>query len=158
MSPFALNLILAACWAGITGTFTLVNLTIGGAVGYIALWVARPLFGPTTYFERVWRVWRLIVLFLYELTVSSLRVVWDVITPAHLSRPGIVAVPLDAKSEGEVLLVANLISLTPGSLSLDLSDDRKTLFVHAMFVDDPDALRHELKSGMERWVTEAIGD
>ena len=158
MSPFTLNLILAAGWAAMTGTFTLANLLIGGVVGYSALWVARPLLGPTTYFERVWRMWRLVVLFLYELVVSSLRVVWDVITPAHLSRPGILAMPLDAKSDIEILLVANLISLTPGSLSLDLSEDRKTLFVHAMFVDDADALRRDLKTGMERWVTEALGD
>ena len=103
-----------------------------------------------------WRVLRLAVLFVYELFVSSLRVVWDVVTPTHLSRPGIVAMPLDAKGDGEILLVANLISLTPGSLSLDVSSDRKTLFVHAMFVDDPDALRRELKRGLERRVMEAL--
>ena len=58
MNPLALNLMLAAGWAALTGSFTLGNLLIGGVVGYIALWVAKPLFGPTTYFERVWRVWR----------------------------------------------------------------------------------------------------
>lgn len=158
MNPFALNLMLAAGWAAITGTVTLGNLLIGGVVGYIALWVAKPLFGPTTYFERVWRVWRLLALFLYELIVSSLRVVWDVITPAHLSRPGIVAMPLDAKSDAEILLVANLISLTPGSLSLDVSEDRRTLYVHGMFVEDPELLRRALKEGMERRVIEAVGD
>ena len=158
MSPFPLNMILAAGWAAMTGTFTLANLLIGGVIGYAALWVAKPLLGPTTYFDRVWRAWRLVALFLYELVASSLRVVWDVVTPTHLSQPGIIAMPLDAKSDIEILLVANLISLTPGSLSLDLSEDRKTLFVHAMFVDDPDALRRDLKSGMERWVIEAVGD
>ena len=158
MTPFTINLILAAGWAAMTGTFTLGNFLIGGVIGYFALWVAKPLLGTTSYFQRVWRVWRLVVLFLYELVVSSLRVVWDVITPKHLSKPGIIAMPLDAQGDTEILLVANLISLTPGTLSLDVSDDRKTLFVHGMFIDDPDALRVELKSGMERWVSEAVGD
>lgn len=158
MNPLALNLMLAAGWAAITGSVTLGNLLIGGVVGYLALWVAKPLFGPTTYFERVWRIWRLVALFLYELLASSLRVVWDVVTPAHLSSPGIVAMPLDAKSDTEILLVANLISLTPGSLSLDVSEDRKTLYVHGMFVEDPEALRQALKQGMERRVIDAIGD
>ena len=139
-----------------TGSFTLPNLLLGYGIGYLALWVARPMFGQSGYFERVWRLVRLAVFFVYELIVSSLRVVWDVVTPSHLSRPGIVALPLDVDGEAEILVVANLISLTPGSLSLDLSSDRKTLYVHAMFVDDPEKLRQELKSGIERRVVEAL--
>ena len=156
MSPFALNTLLALSWAALVGSFTLPSLLLGYGIGYLALWVARPLFGKTTYFERVWRMLRLALLFVYEIFVSSLRVVWDVITPTQRSQPGIIAVPLDAQSDGEILLVANLISLTPGSLSLDLSRDKKTLYVHAMFVEDPEDLRRAIKSGLERWVLEAL--
>lgn len=80
----------------------------------------------------------------------------DVLTPRHRSRPAIIEVPLDVKSDTGILLVTNLISLTPGTLSLDVSEDRKTLLVHAMFADDPDALRKSLKDGMERWVIDAV--
>ncbi len=156
MNLFVLNLALALGWAALVGSFTLPSLLVGFAIGYAALWVARPLFGDTAYFERLWRILRLAAFFIYELVISSLRVVWDVVTPTHLSRPGIIAMPLDAKGDGTIMLVANLISLTPGSLSLDVTPDRKTLFVHAMFVDDPDALRQELKSGLERRVMEAL--
>ena len=156
MNLLVLNAVLALGWAALMGSFTLLSLIIGFTIGYLALWVVRPMFGTTTYFERVWRVLRLAVLFIYELFVSSLRVVWDIVTPTHLSRPGIIAMPLDATGDGEILLVANLISLTPGTLSLDISPDRKTLYVHAMFVEDPDDIRRELKSGMEHWVREAV--
>ncbi len=156
MNLFALNAALALGWAALTGSFTLSNLVIGYVVGYLALWVARPLFGETGYFERVWRVIRLALFFVYELFVSSLRVVWDVLTPSHRSRPGIIALPLDATRDGEILMIANLISLTPGSLCLDISPDCKTIYVHAMFVDDPQALRDELKQGIERRVLEAL--
>ncbi|MEM8587915.1 MAG: Na+/H+ antiporter subunit E [Pseudomonadota bacterium] len=156
MNLLVLNAVLALGWAALMGSFTLLSLIIGFIIGYLALWVVRPMFGATTYFERVWRVLRLAVLFIYELFVSSLRVVWDIVTPTHLSRPGIIAMPLDATGDGEILLVANLISLTPGTLSLDISPDRKTLYVHAMFVEDPDDIRRELKGGMERWVREAV--
>lgn len=156
MNLFLLNAFLAISWAALMGSFSLASLAVGFGIGYGALWIARPLFGESPYFQRVWRVLRLVFLFIYELVVSSLRVVWDVVTPTHLSRPGIIALPLAAKQETEILLVANLISLTPGSLSLDLSPDRKTLYVHAMFVEDPEALRRELKSGIERWVLEAL--
>lgn len=156
MNLLSLNAALALGWAALTGVFTALNLLIGFCIGYAALWVARPLFGETAYFERVWRTIRLVGLFVYELIVSSIRVVWDVVTPAHLSRPGIIAMPLDAEGEDEILLVANLISLTPGTLSLDVSPDCKTLYVHAMFLGEPEDLRRELKQGMERYVIEAM--
>jgi multicomponent Na+:H+ antiporter subunit E len=156
MNLFMLNVFLALSWAALIGGFTLANLLLGYVIGYLALWVARPLYRDSVYFERVWRVGQLALLFVYELIVSSLRVVWDVITPANRSRPGIIAIPLDVKRDGEILLFANLVSLTPGSLCLDLSPDRKTLYVHAMFIDDPDKLRHQLKGSMERRVKEAL--
>ncbi len=156
MNLLALNIFLAIGWSSLMGSFSLASLATGFVVGYVALWVARPLFGESTYFQRVYRVVRLAALFLYELLVSSLRVAWDVVTPAHLSRPGIIAMPLDAKGDTEILLVASLISLTPGTLSLDVSPDRKTLYVHGMFVEDPEALKQELKQGMERSVIEAM--
>nr|WP_253451995.1 Na+/H+ antiporter subunit E [Halomonas sp. Y3] len=53
--------------------------------------------------------------------------------------------PLEARTELEITMVANLISLTPGTLSLDVSDDRKVLYIHAMFLDDEEELRRNLK-------------
>lgn len=156
MNLFGLNVVLAISWAALIGNFTLANAVIGFAIGYAALWIASPLYRRSTYFRRVLRIMRLIALFIYELIVSSVRVAWDVITPTHLSQPGVIAVPLDVTTDEEILLVANLISLTPGTLSLDVSSDRRTLYVHAMFVDDPEALRQELKTGMEQSVIEAM--
>ena len=156
MKMLLLNCILAVGWALVVGDFGITMLLVGFALGYAALWMTRPLYSGTAYFERFWRFLRLIGLFLYELVVSSLRVVWDVVTPPLFTRPGIIALPLDARSDVEILLVANLISLTPGTLSLDVSPDRRTLFVHAMFIDDAQAVKDELKAGMERRVLEAL--
>lgn len=106
---------------------------------------------------RVWRFGVLAVYFLYELVVSSVQVARDVVTPRSRARPGILAIPLDARSDLQITLFANLVSLTPGSLSLDVSEDRRLLFVHMMFIDDPEKDRRALKSGMERVVLEATG-
>jgi multicomponent Na+:H+ antiporter subunit E len=84
-----------------------------------------------------------------EVLLSNLRVAYDAITPDHHARPGIVAIPLRAESDLEILLLANLISMTPGTLSLDVSTDRTTLYVHAMFLDDPEATRREIIEKME---------
>ena len=156
MSLLVLNILLAVGWCALFADFTLLNLAIGFVRGFAALWVAGPLFGGTGYFGRVVRLVSLGVYFLYELVVSSLQVVWDVITPVHKSRPGIIAVPLDIDEPVEIAVLANLISLTPGTLSLDVSPDKKFLYVHGMFVEDPDSLRRDIKAGMERKVMEAM--
>lgn len=157
MNTFALNLILAAGWAMLAGTATIPTLMVGFVLGYAILWLLAPLMGSRSgYFLRVWYWVRLIVMFHYELVVSSVQVLWDIVTPRHLARPGLVEMPLDVRSDAGILLVTNLISLTPGTLSLDISPDRKTLLVHAMFADDPEAICRQLKGGMEKWVREAI--
>lgn len=156
MNLFALNLLLALGWSVITKDVSLGGLVTGFAVGYAALWITSPLYDPTTYFRRGRSVVGLIVFFAKELVVSSLRVAWDVLTPRERSHPGIIAMPLDAKSDLEILLVANLISLTPGTLSLDVSSDRSVLYVHVMFLGDPEQERRALKRGMERRVLEVL--
>ena len=159
MNLFSVNILLAAGWGALTGSLTLFSLTSGFILGFGILWVLQPLVGGTSgYFLKVFYWLKLIVLFHYELIVSSIEVVWDVVTPKHRARPGIIEMPLDVQSDFGILLVTNLISLTPGTLSLDVSEDRKTLTIHAMFADDPDALCHQLKSGMERWVRDAVED
>ena len=156
MNVFAINLLLAFAWAALAGEFTLANLGIGFALGFAALWAARPLFAEQTYFLRLPRLIRLTGVFLVELVVSSLKVAQDVLSPRPAYRPGIVGVPMRVRSETGVLVFSSLVTLTPGTLSLDLSEDGGTLFVHAMFLDDPDALRAEIRDTLETPVLEAL--
>ncbi|WP_341365704.1 Na+/H+ antiporter subunit E [Yoonia sp. BS5-3] len=157
MNVFLLNILLAVIWAALWGTLTLAQLAIGFHIGFAILWLTQPMFGERSgYFLRAWRVVRLIGFFLYDLCISSVRVAYDVLTPQDLSNPAILEMPLDVESDIEILLVTNLISLTPGTLSLDVTPDRKTLIVHAMFADDPQAVIDSLKSGMERMVKEVF--
>lgn len=157
MRTFASNIILAAAWAIFFGGFTWITMLSGFVLGFGILWLLQPLTeSKSSYFKRVWYWGKLVVMFLYELVVSSVQVIWDIITPQHLAKPAVFEMPLDVKTDTGILLVTNLISLTPGTLSLDVSEDRKSLLVHAMFAEDPDAVCHQLKSGMERWVIDAV--
>ena len=80
----------------------------------------------------------------------------DVITPRLFAKPGVIAIPLDCKSNVEITLFANVISLTPGTLSLDISADRKCLYIHAMFIYDVDKLKCELKKKFEAPIMEIL--
>lgn len=145
MNIYAINLLLAGLWAALAGAFTPVNLLIGFLVGFAALWAARPLFREDGYFLRAPRLVGLAVVFLYDLVASSFAVAADVLRWTPRNRPGVIAAPLEAQSGAEVLTVSSLVTLTPGTLSLDVSEDGRTLWVHAMFVDDPDALRADVR-------------
>lgn len=77
-----------------------------------------------------------------------------VISPKLDIQPGIVAVPLDVKKDVEIMLLANLITVTPGSLSLDISYDRSVIYIHVMHVTDVEAYRREIKQGFEKRIGE----
>ena len=153
---FLVNILLAAGFAVIMEQLNLGGILAGFVIGYGALWITRPMFGPTGYFLRVIRILRLAGTFIWELVVSNFRVLWDVVTPRHFSRPAVIGVPLEARSDFEIMLVANMISLTPGTLSLDVSEDRSLLYVHVMFVDDVEATRAQIKERIEKRVLEAL--
>lgn len=156
MTVLLLNLVLALLWAAAVGSVDTAHLVVGFVAGYGVLWLARPLLGETRYFTRLPRAIGFAGFFLWELVLSNLRVAWDVLTPRAYRRPGVVAVPLDAATDVEITLLANLVTLTPGTLSLDVSPDRRILYVHAMFVDNPEQVRRDVKDGFERRVLELL--
>lgn len=160
MNLFLWNLVLALVWAIAVGQFSLANVTVGFLLGYVVLWFARRGLGvgSSRYFLRVPQVLRLAGLYLGELFLANLRVAYDVATPKHHMRPGVIAIPLDATTDLEITMLANLITLTPGTLSLDLSPDRRVLYIHAMYIDsgDIEALRRRIKQSLERRVLEVL--
>jgi len=150
------NLVLAAVWALATGELGPAGLAKGFALGYLALWLCRPLLPDSGYFRKSFEFVRFALFFLWELLLANLRVAYDVVTPKVHMRPSILAIPLEARTDEEITLLAGLITLTPGTLSIEVSADRRTLFIHAMFVDDADEFRRELKDGFERRLLEVL--
>ena len=156
MTAFVSNLLLALAWLMLTGRFTPANLVLGLTIAYLLLWLAQPVTGRSRYFQKVWIAFGFILFVFWELTKANLRVAFEVVTLKHRMRPGVVAVPLDARTDGEITLLANLITLTPGSLSLDVSTDRRVLYVHSMYVKDVEQFRRSIKRGLERRVLELL--
>lgn len=156
MSHFLVNLILALIWTTLTGLFTPANLVVGFLLGYLTLLASRRARRPTGYFDKVNQVLHILIFFLAELVLANLRVAADVLTPRFHMRPRVLAIPLDVHGDLEITMLASLISLTPGTLSLDVSTDRRVLYIHAMYAADAEALRAEIKRGLERRVRELV--
>jgi len=152
MNYLLLNTSLALIWMMVTGQFTPPNLLAGFIVGYVTLFLAQRVIGKTSYFGKTLQAVGFLLYFLRELVVANVRVAIDVLSPRQRMQPRVVAIPLDAKTDFEITLVANLISLTPGTLSLDVSDDRRTLYIHVMHAPDVESVRHQIKYGLEQRV------
>lgn len=146
-----LNLMIALVWAAAAGDFTFANLALGFAGGFVALWAFNGVFGPG-YHRRFFSSVALILYFFYDLTMSSLQVAGAVLRPSRAAHPRFVRMPLDVESDLGVMLTANLITLTPGTLSVDVSEDRRELLIHAMFGEDPEEVVASCKHGIERRV------
>ena len=102
------------------------------------------------YLAKVGRALAFALFFLWELLLANLRVAHDVVTPRHRMRPGVIAIPLHGETDLQIVLLANLLTLTPGSLSLDVSEDRRVLYLHAMYIDDVEAFRRRINDTFER--------
>ncbi len=153
---FLLNNLLTFVWVALTGTFTFLNFAFGFALSFLALWIISRNESEGKYFKLVPRSIGFVFFFLYELIKANIQVAYDVITPKFYMTPGIVRVPLDAKSDLEITLLANLISLTPGTLSLDVSEDKKVLYVHSMYISDKEEFIRGIKNGFERRLLELL--
>ncbi len=152
MKVFGWNLALALAWCALAGRLTVTDLLVGYAIGYGVLGWVVPSAAARTYVQRIPRLIEFIVVYAAEVIVSSLRIAWEIITPVPRRRPGIIVVPLDLETDTEIALLANLITFTPGTVTIDIAEDRSHLVVHDMFIHDPDAARAHIKQRYERLV------
>ena len=153
------NILLALAWAALQGEFSLETLATGQVLGYLILaaLIRGGVLESSPYVGRVHRVAGLAAYFFYELVKANVRLALDVATPRFDMKPGIIALPLDATKDSQILLLSMLINTTPGSVALDISPDRRTLYVHVMYIDTPDRAREEIKNGFERRVLSVLG-
>lgn len=91
----------------------------------------------------------LLVFFPYELVKSNIQVAIAVLTPQKSLKPGIVAVPIDLKTDWGIVLLANSITLTPGTITLDISKDKKIIYVHCIALEDPQSFVKTIKDTFE---------
>lgn len=78
-----------------------------------------------------------LLFYLIEILKSNLRVAYDVLTKEHLMTPGVIALDVADMSDAQISLMANFITMTPGTLGLAVSDDHTKLYIHAMYLDAP---------------------
>lgn len=136
---------LTVVWTALWGSATPANIVGGVLIALVVVLLfpasaatpAAPVFRPlaVAYFAG----W-----FVVKLVEANLVMVREVLTPTDYSNPGVVAVPISRCSSAIATLIANAISLTPGTLTLDVRGDPKVLYIHVMHLDDPEEVRRRV--------------
>lgn len=157
MSLYIIQLLFVAVWLAVSGSISLANIVFGLVVSTLALGLIRhQLPGGDNHWLRLTRVLSLVLLFFKELALSAWKVAVLVTRPRLDVKPGIFAYPLTVTTDFQITLLANLITLTPGTLSVDVSADRKTLYVHAIDCSDIEATKNDIRNGFEKKIMEAF--
>ena len=154
---FVLNLGLAFLISALIGRVSPGIFIVAFLIAFFGLWLLRPFLMPHSRYSRILpKVVFYIFYVLWALLVSSIRVAVVILSPKPKIDPGIVAVPLTLKSDGGIFVLANSVTLTPGTLSLNVSEDKKYLYVHGMFIGDVAAFRKDIAVNFECKIAEFL--
>ncbi|MEE9521347.1 MAG: Na+/H+ antiporter subunit E [candidate division NC10 bacterium] len=134
-----LTIVLAVVWCFLSGAVTLANFLMGLLVGTLTLVLFRKVPAFLRYLRR----------FLYELAKANVQVVYLALHPKMPIRPGIISFHTRHRSALGTTLLANSITLTPGTLTMDVSPDGRTLFIHTLDVSHPEEVREGIRRGLE---------
>ena len=149
-----LNVFLALVWMFLSNTFTGVGFITGYLLGLIMLYMMRHMFKSRFYLHRVWAVIKLFLLFFKELWNANVDVVKHALKPKITMTPAFFAYPTELTADWEITLLSNLITLTPGTIVVHVSDDGKTLYIHAIDLDDVDEAIASIQNTFEKAIVE----
>lgn len=155
---WTLTAMLALLWCFLSGAFNVANFLMGLLVGAVTVSLLRPFvpWNPSlvAVSRKIPAFLRYMPRFLYELCKANLQVVYLALHPKMPIRPGIVALETRHRSPLGTTLLANSITLTPGTLTMDVSEDGKTLYIHTLDISDPEEVRERIRRGLEDYTVE----
>ena len=149
-----INVLIAVIWMFMQSSYVIGSFIFGYMIGVFVLFILRRFLVFDFYLRRVWAIIKLIMLFIVELTKANIDVMKVVLRPKANHKSGIVAVQTKLDSNVEITLLAALISLTPGTVSMDFSDDSKTIYIHALDVPNKDEFIADIHNSFERAIME----
>src|SRR5690625_410766 len=141
-------------WMFLSENYTFPSFLFGYLIGAFLLFIFNRFFPSRFYLYTIYRILILSLIFTKELILSNSSIVKLVYSSQPDFEPGIFEMPIEVTRNWEITLLANLITLTPGTLTVAISDDKKRFFIHAMHIDDKEESIHEIKNTFEKAIME----
>ncbi len=158
LRTIVLSVFLGLLWLVLTGEYTVINFFLGLILSYFIILYSGSFFGFSFKIKQFPKIIFLFLFFLKELFKANIRVTFEIISPPLKMKPGIVKMPLELENDFQITLLANLLTLTPGTLTLDISDDKKYIFIHGMYIEDRDDFVSVIKNGFEKRIKEIFSE
>ena len=149
-----LNVFLAIIWMFLKNEFNGSTFIIGYVLGLGILFIFRHFFTSRFYLNRVFAVIRLFFIFARELLLSNISVLKVILKPRLDMKPGIFAYETVLTKDWEITVLSNLITLTPGTLVVEVSEDNRILYIHAMDIADKEEAVDSIKYTFEKAIME----
>ena len=150
-----INVLLAALWMMLSETYTFGAFIFGYLFGILFVLAALPLLpGKHLYLKPVWKTIVLAGIFMKELVLANIDVIKIVIQKEIKNEPAFFAYPTELKKDWEITLLSQLITLTPGTIVVAISDDQKTLYIHSIDFSDIDSEISTIKDSFEKAIKE----
>jgi multicomponent Na+:H+ antiporter subunit E len=153
MKSYTVNLLIAAVWLLLSPSPSVTVFAVGFLVGFALLAVFRDILGSRDYVRRVFALGRFLVVFAWEFLAANMNVVWTVLFRRKEDlNPNFITYDSTGLKPFEILLLTYCISLTPGSTTVQVSDDGKTLVLHTLDAENADAVRARLDRVMKQGI------
>lgn len=149
-----LNVCLAFLWMFLSGRMNASGFMIGFLLGAVAIIMMRRFFNGRLYLARFWSVILLCILFFKELVLANIAVLKVVLQPKLSMQPAFFKYETKLTKEWELTLLSSLITLTPGTVVVHISDDNKTLYIHAIDAIDIDETVDSIRNSFEKAILE----
>lgn len=152
--PF-LTLVLTVVWTLLQNNVSAGMVVFGFILGIIIPWITSVWWPDTPKGFRLGKMATYSVIVLWDILIANFQVAWIVLTVSNSKlKPAWIVVPLDLRKPEAITVLAGTITLTPGTVSSDLSDAGHSLLVHVLHTNDPDAVRDTIKTRYERRLKE----
>lgn len=148
---------LTLVWVGFWGSLTAANVIGGLVLAAVLVQRVPPRSTGTILGIRPLAAIRLFVFFSWKLVEASIVVAWEVVTPKNRINPAVISVALESSSDAVLTAVANMVSLTPGTVTVDVDRETRTLLIHVLHFHDSSSVTESVEV-LERYAAAALGD
>jgi multicomponent K+:H+ antiporter subunit E len=150
-----LTLLLIVVWQMLVNKVTPGNLLLGTILGVLIPLITAPYWPNTPRLRSIPRIVEYVLIVLWDICVANVQVAWIILFRSNArTRPAWVAIPLELRTPEAITVLAGTITMTPGTVSSDLSADGRCLLVHCLDAPDPEAVRDQIKARYERRLME----
>jgi multicomponent Na+:H+ antiporter subunit E len=153
MISFLVNIIVAVIWLFLAEEQSLTAFFVGWLVGFVILALFGRVIGSETYVRRILALVWFLIAFAREFLISNAQIAAAILSkPNRAIHPNFVRYDVSGMSKTEILLLTHCISLTPGTTTVEIATDFKTILIHCFDVEDPEAVRRQIDTRLKRLI------